>query len=134
MLKAVLFDEFAYCCQYFNSETAGGYGCDHPQQQETREENGEEVGCCFCWSCPLGCEAEQEDLTDPEDPDAVKDNIDWDGLCEDGEVAESEILLICADDEATEDQKKALADYELYLHRYDKKWLDEHGIINALAE
>lgn len=134
MRKAVLFDVFAYCCQYFNHETANGYGCNHPEQRETAEEEGKEVGCCFCHTCPLGIEAEQEDLTDREHPDAVKDNIDWDGMCENGEVTESEYLLVDISETATEDEKRAVYAYDRYMHRYDKKWLDEHGIKNSLAE
>ena len=32
MRKAVLFDVFSSRCQFFNIETAGGNGCDHPEQ------------------------------------------------------------------------------------------------------
>lgn len=134
MRKAVLFDEFSYNCQFFNGEVANGYGCEHPEQRETTEGDGKEVGCCFCHTCPLGIEAEQEDLTDKEHPDAVKDEIDWDGLCEDGEVTEGEYLLVDIGETATEEEKQAMYSYERYMHRYDKKWLDEHGIENSLAE
>lgn len=109
MKKAVLFEEFSACCQFFDSDAAGGYGCKHKQQ-----ENGAEAARCFCWSCPLGIEAEQEDLTE-------NGAIDWDGLCEDGEVAESEILIVCTGEEATEEQKEALENYEKYLRRYEKE-------------
>lgn len=126
MRRAVIFDEFAYQCPFFNSEDAenNGYGCDHPKNNPDG---------CYCHACPLGIEAEQEDLTDTEHPDAVKDTIDWDGLCEDGKVAESEYLLIDIGEAASEDEKKALYSYELYRNRYNKKWLDEHGITNSLA-
>lgn len=134
MRKVVLFDEFSFNCQFFNSETVNGYGCNHPKQRETTEEDGKEVGCCFCHTCPLGIEAEQEDLTDKEHPDAVKDEIDWNGMCEDGEVTEGEYLLVDVGDTATEEEKEAMYSYERYMHRYDKKWLDEHGIENSLAE
>ena len=33
-------------------------------------------------------------MTEKEHPDAIKDEIDWDGLCEDGEVTEGEYLLV----------------------------------------
>lgn len=134
MRKAVLFDEFSYNCQFFNSKTANGYGCNHPEQRETTEEDGKEVGCCFCHTCPLGIEAEQQDLTEREHPDAVKDEIDWDGLCEGGEVTEGEYLLVDIGETATEEEKQAMYSYERYMHRYDKKWLDEHGVKNSLAE
>lgn len=133
MRKAVSFDEFAAMCQYFNIEKANGYGCDHPKQEETDIYNGKEEGRCFCCSCPLGLEAEQIDLTDKDNPDAVKDRIDWNGLCSDGTVYEGEILLVNVGDEALEEQKQALYNYERFMHRYDKKWLDAHGIQNSLV-
>lgn len=134
MRKAVLFDEFSSQCKFFNSETNDGYGCDHPKQEETEDENGIKVGCCFCHTCPLGIEAEWQDLTDKNHPDAIKDEIDWDGLREDGKVTEGEYLLVTTDKTASEEQKEALFSYERYMHRYDKKWLDEHGITNGLVE
>lgn len=134
MRKAVIFDDFASQCQFFNSEVANGYGCNHTEQRETLEEDGKEVGCCFCHTCPLGIEAEQQDLTEKEHPDAIKDEIDWDGMCEDGEVTEGEYLLVDTGETASEDERKAVFAYDLYMHRYDKKWLDEHGIANGLAE
>ena len=121
MRRAVLFDDFAYQCPFFNPENNDGYGCNHPEQRETREESKKEVGCCFCFSRPLGIEAEQEDLTDREHSDAIKDEIDWDGLCEDGEVTEGEYLLVNTGEDATQDEKNALYSYDLYMHRYDKK-------------
>lgn len=134
MRKAVMFDTFSYCCQYFNSEGANEYGCNHPEQRETTEEDGKEVGCCFCHTCPLGIEAEQEDLTDRGHPDAIKDKIDWDGLCESEEVTEGEYLLVEVGKDSTEEQKQAVYSYDRYMHRYDKAWLDKHGIENSLAE
>lgn len=128
MRKAVVFDEFAANCPFFifDTEVNNGYGCAHPEQQDKVEESGKEVGRCFCHTCHLGIEAEQEDLEEKE--------IDWDGLCEDGEVTEGELLLVNICKTADEDEKQALYRYERYIHRYDKKWLDEHGIENTLAE
>lgn len=114
-------------CIYFREGSInGGYNCRHQDQQEllTECEEQKECGCCYCFSCPLGIEAEQEDL--------IKDKIDWDGL--DGGVGEGEILLVNAGDDATQDEKDALWNYTLYMNRYDKKWLDEHGIMNTLCE
>lgn len=37
MRKAVLFDVFSSRCQFFNIETAGGNGCDHPEQMITEK-------------------------------------------------------------------------------------------------
>lgn len=121
--KAVVFDEFARVCKYFSSATDvnNGYGCLHPMQEEMREDSaGEKHGCCCCWSCPLGVEAEQEDIETP------KSGIDWDGLCDDGEVTEGEYLLINCSRKASDDEKEALARYERYLHRYDPEWLKAH--------
>lgn len=133
MLKAVVFDEFASQCPYFYSyekeQINNYYNCKHPEQEETeKSESGEQIGKCYCFSCPLGIEAEQEDLTNKNHPDAAKDEIDWDGLCEDGEVAEGEYLLVEIGEKTTEEQKKAMWNYEVYLHRYNKKWLNKHGI------
>lgn len=125
--KAVTFEDFSHCCPFFNSKIGDGYGCDHPLQEEKdTDAEGKEYGKCYCCSCPLGIEAEQEDLTSNE--------IDWDGMCEEGEVNEGEYLLVDVGDEATEDQKNALYSYERYMHRYDKKWLDEHNIPNSFVE
>lgn len=136
MRKAVLFDEFKWTCKYFE-DSEDGFICNHPEQEEETVINDavnedKTVGCCFCFSCPLGLEAEQIDLTDRENPDAVKDEIDWDGLCSNSEVEEGEILLVDVGDDATDEQKEAVYAYDRYMHRYDKKWLGEHGISNSL--
>lgn len=141
MRKAVLFEVFENQCPYSytfgKGNINGGYNCKHPKQEVVEDvgyQGKKKAGCCYCFSCPLGIEAEQQDLTDTEHPDAVKDSIDWDGLCEDGEVAEGEYLLIVSDETATEEEKQALHLYDRYMHRYDKKWLDEHGILNSLVD
>lgn len=129
MLKAVVFDEFSIHCPYFYSYKKecinNYYNCKHPSQEETEKvESNECIGKCYCFSCPLGIEATQDDLSE--------NNIDWDGLCEDGEVYEGEYLLVETGESATNEQREAMKSYELYMHRYDKKWLDEHGIENSL--
>lgn len=128
MRKAVIFDEFASCCPFLNSETDvnNGYGCEYEKNDEV--ESGEEMARCYCFSCPLGVEAEQEDLEEP------TTEIDWDGLCEDGDVSESEYLLVDIGEDASEDEKQSLNSYEKYMHRYDKKWLDDHDIPNSLCD
>ncbi len=130
MRKAVIFEEFASRCPYFyyyeKEYTNNYYNCNHPQQEEVEEaDNGESVGKCHCFSCPIGIEAEQEDLEDKE--------IDWDGLCEDKEVHDGDYLLVEIGEDATNEQKQATWNYELYMNRYNKKWLDEHGIENSLC-
>ena len=84
-------------CGYGTSQTDanGGYGCNHPEQEETElclEENGytyrvgisqdameqlkkkgdehiKEQGLCYPFSCPLGSECDEQDLIDYEDGD-----------------------------------------------------------------
>ncbi|PYG88471.1 hypothetical protein LY28_01320 [Ruminiclostridium sufflavum DSM 19573] len=47
-------------CSYFYSAylergilTNSGYNCRHPKQEETVTEEGQKVGNCYSWSCPL---------------------------------------------------------------------------------
>lgn len=82
-------------CGYGTSQTDanGGYGCNHPEQEETElclEENGytysveisqdameqlrkkgdkhiKEQGRCYPFSCPLGSQCDEQDLIDYED-------------------------------------------------------------------
>ncbi len=119
MLKAVVFDEFSLVCPYFytfgEGYINGGYNCKHPKQDEVEDvgyKGKKKCGCCNHFSCPLGFTAEQQDLTDREAPDAVKDEINWDGLCEDGEVSEGEYLLVEIGEKATDEQKKSMRNYE----------------------
>ena len=128
--KAVLFEHFAFNCPYFDgrANVNNGYGCTHPAQEEQHEpnnsiysSNSKTTGCCYCFSCPLGIEAEEEDLNSLQ--------IDWDGLCEYGVVEESEYLLVNCTKDATDDERKALFEYDCYMHRYDKKWLKNKGVI-----
>lgn len=110
MRQAVLFDTFAYKCPYSNPEVNDGYGCNHPSQDITLKENGKNVGCCSCFGCPLGTEAEQEDFGDKE--------INWDG-CENEDITEGEYLLVNSGEDASQDVKDALALYNCYMHRYE---------------
>lgn len=116
--RVVLFDEFASACDFFDTEVNvnDGYGCTHKKQEETELVEGVKQGKCFCFSCPLGIVAEDEDLS--------RDDIDWDGLCEDGEVSESEYLLINIHEETTEEEKKALKNYDRYSNRYNPDYKD----------
>ena len=34
-----------------------GYNCKHPEQEESY--GG--IGCCYQWSCPIACPADEED-------------------------------------------------------------------------
>ena len=118
---AILFEDLEQICPHFNSdvEINGGYGCNHPKQEEKEEKNEVEYGCCYCFSCPLGVEAEQQDLTNPNHPDAIEDTINWNGLCEDGEVPEGEILLINDGETSNKEEKEILQLLDMYYHRYD---------------
>lgn len=119
--RCVVFDEFARVCKFLNAETDAnnGFGCDHPDQIETQNRDGKEQGCCFCFSCPLGVEAEPEDIE--------SDLIDWDGIS-DETVEEGEYLLINCSDNATDNEKDALIRYDRYIHRYDPDWLAAHPV------
>lgn len=116
-VKVAAFDSFAYACKHFTTEpwVNNGYGCNHPDQEEVHEDNeGKEGGCCYCFSCPLGIEADEAVLKDP--------HVDWCGLCDDGEVSESEYLLVNVGPDATEDEKDAWDRYERYINRYNPDW------------
>ena len=122
MRKVVSFQEFFYNCPNFTDDTDinNGYGCKHESAYEKAE--SENIGKCFCFSCPIGIEADAEDCDNSE--------VDLDGITRE-EIAEaegnSEYLLV------NEEETEALYAYERYIHRYDKKWLDEHGIENSLC-
>ncbi len=137
MRKAVLFEVFAHQCPFFYSFGRGrinnGYNCKHPKQESVEDVGYKEkkkCGCCYSFSCPLGIEAEQRDLTGKSRADAIKDKIDWEVLREDEEISEGEFLLVNVGEDATQDEKDALYSYDLYMHRYDNEWLNGNGIDN----
>lgn len=113
MHKIVTFDDFAYACPYFESETDvnNGYGCNHSEQDEIEDGQGK----CYCWSCPLGFEAEADDADD--------ENVDLDGISKE-ELAEaqgnSKYLLVNTGDDAKDDEKTALQKYEKWINRYSR--------------
>lgn len=37
-----------------------GYNCDHPDQEETEDIDGQKIGKCYSWSCPLAYSADKE--------------------------------------------------------------------------
>ena len=66
-------NDFANRCGHFynayiekNISINNGYNCNHPMQEETETVNGQEIGKCYCWSCPLGYEADEDDFNNPE--------------------------------------------------------------------
>lgn len=78
MLKIMPINDFANRCGYFynayiekNITCNNGYNCRHPEQGGTWDFDGETIGCCYAWSCPLAYEADEEDFAD--------DDIDNDG-------------------------------------------------------
>lgn len=71
--KIEAINRFANRCGYFynaclekNISTNNGYNCNHPDQQETDIIDGQKIGKCYCWSCPLGYEPDEEDFINPE--------------------------------------------------------------------
>lgn len=73
--KIMPINKFANICGYFYNayiekdfSCNNGYNCSHPNQSETdtNEETGEEIGKCYCWSCPMGYEADREDFHNPD--------------------------------------------------------------------
>ena len=118
---AVDFDIFSQTCPFFYSceeENANNwYNCSHP---EAYREEDDSPGCCYSWHCPLGTEAEPDDLTGGPDAVADYDTIDWDGLNEDlPRIEDGEILLIDASEDAPEETKQAYHAYNSYMNRYN---------------
>lgn len=78
------------CGHFFNvcrtdpalSAINNGYNCDHPNQEETVEDSGKVIGCCYSWSCPLGYPPSKYDLmkyaVDEESNDCDEDTSDYD--------------------------------------------------------
>ena len=86
MRKIIDFDSFSNQCEYFYAEDISpmannGYNCNHPKQDYKEFD----VGCCYCWTCPFGFEAEEEDFKDKE--------IDNNGYKKD-DYAENEFLVL----------------------------------------
>lgn len=62
-------DVFANRCGYFYNaylekdiSCNNGYNCNHSEQSEVEVIDGEKIGRCHCYSCPLGYEADEEDF------------------------------------------------------------------------
>jgi hypothetical protein len=121
--KVATFDEFSYACPYFTTayDINNEYGCNHPDQKETDpDEKGIERGKCYCWSCPLGIEPDEEDFNDPD--------VDWDGITREdctssitGEFsADSDYIMVNVGTDATKDEKRAMDEYERFINRYNR--------------
>ncbi len=122
MRKVVSFEAFAFNCPYFTSEydVNNGYGCTHPKQEETDPDKSDiERGKCYCWSCPLGIEPDEEDFINPD--------VDWDGITREdctssisGEFSvDGDYIMVNTGPDATEDEKEALGNYEDWINRYN---------------
>lgn len=93
--KIEAINTFANRCGYFynaylekDASINNGYNCRHPEQTETdTADNGEEIGKCYCWSCPLGYEPDEEDFENPE--------IDKNGFTE---YEEGEFIVVDEDE------------------------------------
>lgn len=120
--KVATFDEFSHVCTYFTTayDINNGYCCNHPDQKETDpDEKGIERGKCYCWSCPLGIEPDEEDFNDPD--------VDWDGITREdctssitGEFsADSDYIMVKVGTDATKDEKRAIDEYERFINRYN---------------
>jgi len=83
----IYLDALVRYCGYFTGdvETNNGYGCNHPEQEDT-EENSEGImeGRCFPFSCPIASEVRPSD--EPLDrayfPDVKEEDfagMDYDG-------------------------------------------------------
>ena len=59
-------NDFFNACMRDDIIANNGYNCSHPDQDETveDEDSGKSVGCCHCWSCPLGYPPSGKDLVD----------------------------------------------------------------------
>lgn len=137
--RAVDFDSFSTACPWAFCHGEGhvnnGYNCSHPNQEETEDDGGyTTIGRCHCFSCPLGTMAEACDLgQDPDDPDAIRDDIDWSGVdCgADGRPSvdtldEEDTLLVRSDMGKDTDPSEALFWWESYLNRYNADWKRKH--------
>ena len=129
--KVARFDEFAHVCSYFTTEyeVNNGYGCLHPKQEETDpDEKGIERGKCYCWSCPLGIEPDEEDFENPE--------VDWDGITREdctssisGKFSvEGEYIMVNTGPGASKDEKTAWRDYERFINRYNPDWKEKDEV------
>ena len=122
--KVAMFDDFSSVCQYFNCETSvnNGYGCNHQEQEETDlDADGKKQGKCYCWSCPLGTEPDEEDWNNPA--------VDFDGFqltdftgCDGKWLMDSDHISVCVEPDAAEAEKTALYNYERRVNRYNPDW------------
>lgn len=87
--KIMPINSFANKCGYFSNEfiekgvdVNNGYNCRHANQDEYEEIEGEKIGKCFSWSCPLCLYADEESFSE--------DDIDNQGY----EYEENEFVVV----------------------------------------
>ncbi len=128
--KVASFNELAHVCPYFTTEYGvnNGYGCMHPEQEETGDDtNGIARGKCYCWSCSLGVEPDEDDFENPE--------VDWDGITREdctssitGEFSvDGDYIMINIGADASEDEKTAWLNYARYMNRYNPDWKENEN-------
>lgn len=82
MRQLIMIDQLTKICGYYNGDVSvnNGYGCDHPDQDETDfdDDLGREQGKCYCHSCPIAHSADYEDMQnlDTELAEQYKDDIE----------------------------------------------------------
>jgi len=97
-LKEIMeINNLAHICGYFESKTGvnNGYGCKHPNQQESEEtevdEEIKECGKCFAFSCPLAYQADYEDCKEIDSNSCTGCNKED---CENGEYESCELVVV----------------------------------------
>lgn len=88
-MKTILehIDNVTAKCGFFTTDTTvnNAYGCTHLEQEETDIDfrTNKEHGKCYCFSCPLGSEADEQDFIEHgENPELMSEG-EWLVLSED---------------------------------------------------
>ena len=66
-------NEFSARCGYFynayiskNILVNSGHNCNHPNQKTNEIVEGQKIGECYSWSCPLGYKPDLDDFKNPD--------------------------------------------------------------------
>jgi hypothetical protein len=74
-------DHVSFHCGYFTADTTvnNGYGCSHPDQHVTDFDflTNKKHGMCYCFSCPLGNEADEQDFLEHGEDPALMSEGEW---------------------------------------------------------
>ena len=80
-------DSVSAKCGFFTTDTTvnNAYGCTHSEQEEKDEDSrtGKMHGKCYCFACPLGSEADEQDFTEHGEDPALMSEGEWLVLSED---------------------------------------------------